>query len=127
MEIRTKRVYEPIDPQDGFRILVDRVWPRGMTKAKVRADLWLKELAPSTSLRKWFDHDRSKWETFKSRYFLELDAIPEAIERCFDKKAQGRLTLLFSARDVECNQAIALREYLHSRFKRRISGDSILT
>lgn len=118
MEIRTKRVYEPIDPQDGFRILVDRVWPRGMTKAKVRADLWLKELAPSTSLRKWFGHDRSKWETFKSRYFVELDAKPEDIEKCFDKRVQGRLTLLFSARDVECNQAIALREYLQSRFRR---------
>ena len=115
MEIRSKRVYEPIDPQDGFRILVDRVWPRGMTKAKVQADLWLKEIAPSTALRKWFGHDRSKWETFKNRYFLELDAMPETVEKCLGNTTQGRLTLLFSARDVECNQAIALSEYLQSR------------
>ena len=118
MDIRTKRVYEPTDSHDGSRILVDRVWPRGMTKEQVGADLWLRDVAPSTDLRKWFSHDRSKWGTFKSRYFLELDAKPEAVERFFDAAAKGRLTLLFSARDVECNQAVALREYLLSRFKK---------
>ncbi len=117
MEIRTKRVYEPTNPHDGFRVLVDRVWSRGMTKEQVRADLWLKDVAPSTALRKWFGHDRSKWETFKSRYFLELEAIPEVVERFVDKAAKGRLTLLFSARDVECNQAIALKEYLEANLK----------
>lgn len=120
MDIRTKRVYEPTDPHDGFRILVDRVWPRGMTKEQVRADLWLKDAAPSTALRKWFDHDRSKWETFKDCYFLELDAISEIEKGYFDKMVKCRLTLLYSARDVECNQAVALRDYLHSRFKKRI-------
>jgi uncharacterized protein YeaO (DUF488 family) len=89
-----------------------------MTKEQVGADLWLRDVAPSTDLRKWFSHDRSKWGTFKSRYFLELDAKPEAVERFFDAAAKGRLTLLFSARDVECNQAVALREYLLSRFKK---------
>ncbi len=119
MDIRTKRVYEPIKPDDGLRILVDRVWPRGMTKEQVMADLWLKEAAPSTALRKWFGHDRLKWGTFKARYFLELDAKPEAIETLINEATKGRLTLLFSARDTECNQAVALREHLLSQFKKR--------
>lgn len=110
-DIRTKRVYEPADARDGFRVLVDRVWPRGMTKEQVRADLWLKDVAPTTALRKWFGHDRSKWADFKSRYFLELDDRPEAVAM-LRAKAKKRLTLLFSARDAECNQAIALRDYL---------------
>ncbi|MEW6356650.1 MAG: DUF488 domain-containing protein [Planctomycetota bacterium] len=112
MDIRTKRVYEEASPEDGFRVLVDRVWPRGMTKERAQADLWLKEAAPSTALRKWFSHDRSKWEAFKSRYFSELDANPEAVARLLDEAAKDRLTLLFSAQDTECNQAVALREYL---------------
>jgi uncharacterized protein YeaO (DUF488 family) len=121
-DIQTKRVYEPADPQDGLRVLVDRVWPRGMTKEQAHADLWLKEVAPSTSLREWFSHDRSKWEAFKERYFSELDANPHAVGRLLDEAAtKGRLTLLFSARDVECNQAVALREYLLAMSK-RIAG-----
>ncbi len=115
MNIQTKRVYEAASPDDGRRVLVDRVWPRGMTKDKMQADLWLKELAPSADLRKWFNHDRAKWQEFKNRYFLELDANPEAVARLTDEAAKGRLTLLFSARDVECNQAVALREYLIAR------------
>ena len=71
-DIRTKRVYEPANPHDGLRVLVDRVWPRGMTKEQVQADLWLKDVAPSAALRKWFGHDRSKWEAFKRRYFWSL-------------------------------------------------------
>ena len=118
-DIRTKRVYEPANPHDGFRVLVDRVWPRGMTQAQVQADLWLKDVAPSTALRKWFGHDRSKWEVFKSRYFLELDAKSEAVAPLLDEAAKTRLTLLFSARDAEYNQAVALREYLLSRSKKR--------
>jgi len=117
-DIRSKRVYEPADPQDGFRILVDRVWPRGMKKEQVQADLWLKDVAPSTALRNWFGHDRSKWEEFKSRYFSELDAKPDAVARVLDQAARGRVTLLFSAHDAECNQAVALREYVLSRSKR---------
>lgn len=112
MDIQTKRVYEPAHPQDGFRVLVDRVWPRGKTKEQVRADLWLKDVAPSTALRKWFNHDRSKWEAFKNRYYAELDANPQAVTRLLEKAAEGRLTLLFSARDVDYNQAVALKEYL---------------
>ncbi len=73
-DIRTKRVYEPVDPQDGYRVLVDRLWPRWLTKERVQIDLWLKEAAPSTELRKWFHHDLAMWEEFKRRYFSELDA-----------------------------------------------------
>ncbi|MDD5033256.1 MAG: DUF488 domain-containing protein [Methylococcaceae bacterium] len=112
IDIRTKRVYETANPDDGLRVLVDRLWPRGMTKERMQADLWLKDLAPSSELRKWFGHDRSRWESFKLRYFLELDAIPQVVARLLDETAQGRLTLLFSAQDLECNQAVALREYL---------------
>ena len=118
-DIRTKRVYEQADPQDGFRVLVDRVWPRGMTKEQVQADLWLKDIAPSTALRKWFGHDRSKWEEFKRRFWVELDAEPEAAAQLLAAAAKGRLTLLFSARDTECNQAIALRDYLLARAGRK--------
>ncbi|HWP02875.1 MAG TPA: DUF488 domain-containing protein [Gemmatimonadaceae bacterium] len=120
-DIRTKRVYEPATPHDGFRVLVDRVWPRGMTKEQVQADLWLKDVAPSTALRKWFGHDRAKWEAFKRRYFSELDARPEAVARLLDRAEKGRLTLLFSARDAEYNQAVALREYLLSRSEKKAS------
>ena len=92
-----------------------------MTKERMQADLWLKDVAPSTVLRKWFGHDRSKWEAFKNRYFLELDAKSEVVARLLDGAVKGRLTLLFSAHDTECNQAVALREYLLSRYKKRSS------
>lgn len=112
-EIRTKRVYDPVDPDDGLRVLVDRVWPRGMTKGRVKADVWAKALAPCTELRKWFGHDRSRWETFQNRYFEELDAQPEAVTEILEKAQEaGRMTLLFAARDTEYNHAIALQEYL---------------
>ena len=110
--IQIKRVYEPASPLDGVRILVDRLWPRGMKKEQVLADEWMKDLAPSTALREWFHHDRSKWEEFKARYFAELDAQPAGVARLLDAAAQGPLTLLFSARDLEYNQAVVLREYL---------------
>jgi uncharacterized protein YeaO (DUF488 family) len=117
IDVRTKRVYEPPDPRDGSRVLVDGIWPRGMRKEQVPRDLWLKDVAPSTALRKWFAHDRSKWEEFKRRYFQELDSKPQAIEKLLKEAARGPLTLLFSARDAECNQAVALREYLLGRLE----------
>ena len=117
MDIQPKRVYRPAEKGDGIRVLVDRVWPRGMTKEKLKADLWLKDVAPSTSLRKWFNHDLSRWEKFKRRYFTELDAQPEIVNRLYELAAKGRVTLLFSARDNQCNQAVALREYLISMAK----------
>lgn len=114
-DIQTKRVYEPAGPHDGYRVLVDRVWPRGMTKEAVQADRWLKDVAPSTELRKWFGHERSKWTEFRERYFRELDGQAEAVASLLDAAKKGRLTLLYSASDAECNQAVALKAYLLSR------------
>lgn len=111
-DIRVKRVYDPPSPDDGLRVLVDRIWPRGMTKEQVQAQAWYKDVAPSTGLRQWFGHDRTRWEEFKRRYFAELDAKPESVAPLAAEAAKGRLTLLFSARDPECNQAVALKEYL---------------
>jgi uncharacterized protein YeaO (DUF488 family) len=117
VDIRVKRVYEAAQADDGLRVLVDRLWPRGMTSEQVQADLWLKEAAPSSELRKWFGHERSKWEAFKERYFSELDARPQAVAQLLEAASRHRLTLLYSARDAECNQAIALREYLLQRLR----------
>jgi len=118
MEIQTKRVYDPFDKKDGVRVLVDRVWPRGMTKERLQADLWLKDAAPSTALRKWFNHDPSRWEVFKNRYFAELNAKPEVVKQLLELAAKGRLTFLFSARETQYNQAVALKEYLISMSKK---------
>jgi uncharacterized protein YeaO (DUF488 family) len=117
--IHTKRVYDPLEALDGYRVLVDRVWPRGMKKEQLHADLWLKEAAPSTALRKSFCHDPSRWEEFKTAYFVELDAHPEVVDRLLGEAGKGPLTLLFSARDIEYNQAVALREYLLSKVTAR--------
>lgn len=112
MEIQTKRVYEPAVPEDGFRVLVDRLWPRGLNKDQVNADLWMKEVAPSTELRKWFNHDPAKADEFKRRYARELDAQPGSVERLLAEAKKGRLTLLFASRNEQFNQVVALREYL---------------
>jgi uncharacterized protein YeaO (DUF488 family) len=113
--IRTKRVYETPDPDDGCRVLVDRVWPRGLSKEKVRADEWLKEAAPSGELRRWFGHDPQKWPEFRRRYGEELDDQPDAVARLLRYAEAGTLTLLYSARDRDHNQAVALRDYLLGR------------
>ena len=113
--IAIKRVYQTPEAADGQRILVDRVWPRGMTKERLQADLWLKSVAPSTALRNWFGHDPSKWNAFKKRYFLELDQNPEGVDRLMDAVKNGSVTLLYSAKDATCNQAVALKEYLSAR------------
>lgn len=118
MEMQTKRVYDPFTKKDGIRVLVDRVWPRGMTKERLQADLWLKDAAPSTALRKWFNHDPSRWEVFKNRYFAELNAKPEVVKQLLELAAKGRLTFLFSARETQYNQAVALKEYLISMSKK---------
>lgn len=112
LDIRVKRVYEPSDPEDGYRVLVDRLWPRGVAKAKAHLDLWLKEVAPSTELRKWFGHDPAKWDEFRARYVRELRDQPEAVATLLDKARQGRVTLLYGARDTEHNEAVVLCEYL---------------
>ena len=120
MNIQSKRVYNPVEKEDGIRVLVDRVWPRGMTKERLRANLWLKDAARSTTLRKWFNHDRSRWEKFKSRYFSELDTKPELMNQLHELPEKGRVTLLFSARDDQCNQAVALKDYLMSMEKTEV-------
>lgn len=114
-DIHIKRVYEHADPQDGFRVLVDRLWPRGFTKEKLKADLWLKEIAPSNELRNWYHLNLAKREEFKQRYFAELDANPAAVHLLIDKLREGRVTFLYAARDSEHNHAKVLREYLLSK------------
>lgn len=111
MEIKIKRVYEKPDKEDGIRILVDRLWPRGLTKEKAGVDLWLKELAPSTELRKWFDHDPAKWNEFRKRYILELNQNKEQVFLMNEQLKNGRVTLVYGAKDEEHNEAVVLKEY----------------
>ncbi len=112
MSIRGKRAYETPTKGDGYRVLVDRMWPRGVKKKQLKLDAWLKQLAPSTSLRKWFGHDPARWSEFKQRYFRELTEHREDIRELRKKARQGRVTLVFAAKDTEFNNAVALREYL---------------
>lgn len=113
--IQTKRVYEPPEPEDGKRFLVERLWPRGIKKEALQMDGWLKEVAPSNTLRRWYGHDPGKWEEFKHRYFTELDGKPEAWQPLLVATRQGNVTLLYSARDTEHNSAVALQDYLKSK------------
>ncbi len=119
-DIVVKRVYEPPAAGDGFRVLVDRLWPRGMTKDRVGAELWIKQVAPSTDLRKWFRHERPKWEEFRRRYFLELDDNAEAVGTLLRASRETRVTLLYSAKDDERNHAVALRDYLVHRARQSV-------
>lgn len=110
--LEIKRVYDPAEKADGCRILVDGVWPRGISKKALQADLWLRDAAPSTELRKWFGHDPDKWDEFRRRYFAELRANAEAVAAIQERLEQGTVTLLYSAKDTRHNQAVALQEYL---------------
>lgn len=111
--INVKRIYEPASTDDGFRVLVDRLWPRGVSKEKAKLDLWLKDIAPSTKLRQWFGHDPAKWDEFEKRYFAELDADSTAIAELRELvDAHDIVTLLFGARDETHNNAVALKKYL---------------
>lgn len=114
MSIAVKRAYEPAGARDGRRILVDRVWPRGLSKDELELDEWCRELAPSTELRKWFGHDPQRWEEFRKRYTAELRSAHarEEIARIAGLAKRGKVTLLYGARDEEHNQAIVLRDYL---------------
>ncbi len=114
MSFKIKRAYEKPARSDGCRVLVDRLWPRGVSKAEAGIDQWRKEIAPSTALRKWFAHDPARWVEFKRRYFAELDALPELLAE-LRKLATGRtVTLIYGAKDTEHNQAVALKEYLEA-------------
>ncbi|HEY5036340.1 MAG TPA: DUF488 domain-containing protein [Chthoniobacterales bacterium] len=112
MTIKLRRVYDLPNEHDGFRILVDRLWPRGLTKKRAAVDLWLKEIAPSTELRKWFGHDPEKWKEFRSRYRAELKNHTEELELIKSKAREGEVTLLYGARDQEHNEAVVLQQLL---------------
>jgi len=112
--IQIKRVYEGVDENDGSRILVDRLWPRGLGKDKARVEVWLKNIAPSHDLRKWFGHDPEKWVEFKRRYFEELKDKKELIEKIIEKSQKGTATLLYGAKDEKHNNAVALKEFIEA-------------
>ena len=112
MSIRLKRIYDKPTKADGRRFLVDRIWPRGLKKNEARIDEWLKEIAPTTPLRKWFAHDPGKWKEFKRRYSAELDKQREKIEELASDARKSTVTLLFAAKDTEYNNAVALKEYV---------------
>ncbi|MEP6738163.1 MAG: DUF488 domain-containing protein [Chryseolinea sp.] len=112
MKLKIKRVYEEPAKNDGVRILVDRLWPRGLTHEKASIDLWLKELAPTTELRKWFDHDPDKWEAFQKRYHEELKANVEQVSLLKEQFKKGVVTLVYGAKDETHNEAIVLKEWL---------------
>ncbi|HXR84219.1 MAG TPA: DUF488 domain-containing protein [Hanamia sp.] len=111
MNIQLKRVYEKPDRKDGFRILVDRLWPRGMTKEKAAVDLWLKDIAPSTELRKWFGHDPEKWKEFQKKYLKELKENNEAVSVLREHLKKGPVTLLYASKDEVHNEAEVLKDY----------------
>lgn len=113
--IRLKRAYEPASRQDGRRFLVERLWPRGVRRASLQLDLWLKDVAPSTELRRWFSHDPMKWDEFQRRYRAELERHPEVCNPILEVARRGSVTLVYSSHDSEHNNAIVLRDYLEAR------------
>jgi uncharacterized protein YeaO (DUF488 family) len=117
--IALKRAYDPVSSTDGVRFLVERLWPRGVSKARLRVDEWLKDIAPSTSLRRWFSHDPAKWAEFRRRYFRELDSRPEAWRPVVSAVRRGRVTLVYSSHDTEHNNAVALQEYVKRKARHR--------
>ena len=114
-----KRIYDPPSPEDGKRILVDRLWPRGVKKEDARIDEWLKEIAPSDELRRWFSHDPSRWEEFKRRYMKELEKKQDMVNRLRAEAKRVRVTLLFAARDTEFNNAVIVREVIRGKIRLR--------
>ncbi len=115
--IKTKRAYDPPSPSDGARYLIDRLWPRGIKKESLDIKDWLKEVAPSDDLRKWYHHDPEHWKEFEDRYFKELDQEHEALKPLIDAAKRQDVTLVYGARDEAHNNAVALKEYLEKRLK----------
>jgi uncharacterized protein YeaO (DUF488 family) len=126
MSIRVKRVYDPPDPSDGIRILVDRIWPRGLTKERARLDEWFREIAPSNGLRIWFNHNPERWEKFQKKYQEELGhhTGSELVGRLRRLARRGTVTILYGARDPEFNQAVALAELLKQGGRRPTKGET---
>ena len=115
--IKVERIYNNPRGNSTFRILVDRLWPRGLSKDKVKVDLWQKDIAPSNSLRKWFSHDETKWDEFKARYFKELEKNAESVNAIIDRAKEEPVTLLYGAKEEKFNNAMALKEYLGEKIK----------
>ena len=112
--VKIKRIYDPPAPEDGRRVLVDRLWPRGISKDVARIDEWLKEIAPSNELRKWFGHEPARWEEFRKRYSQEIERHGELLEKLSAEAKKGTVTLLFAAKDAEYNNAVVLQEILQN-------------
>jgi uncharacterized protein YeaO (DUF488 family) len=123
--IRVKRVYEPLAPDDGARFLVDRLWPRGVKREMLRLDGWLTDAAPSDALRHWFSHDPARWNEFCERYFAELDSKPTAWQPLVEAARLADITLLYSARDTQHNNAVALKVYLDRRIGMEDEAESL--
>ena len=117
MKIVLKRIYEKPSLEDGYRILVDRIWPRGISKEDAKIDEWLKDIAPSNELRKWFNHDPEKWDEFKERYFAELESNKEQLENIYSIVRQHHTTFLYSAKNEDFNNAVALKGYIEKQMK----------
>lgn len=123
--LRIRRVYESVEPEDGTRFLVDRLWPRGLKREALKLDDWLKQVAPSINLRKWFHRDPpARWEEFLQRYFVELDEKPHALDPIREALGRGNCTLLFSARDTERNNAVVLKRYMEARGMMEIKSEA---
>lgn len=120
--VRIKRTYDPPAPGDGRRFLVERLWPRGVKKDDLGLDAWLRDVAPSTELRKWFGHQVERWDEFRARYRAELDANADALAPLFAAARRGTITLLYSAHDEQHNSAVVLRDYLQEHLKARRSA-----
>ncbi|MGI9535365.1 MAG: DUF488 domain-containing protein [Thermodesulfobacteriota bacterium] len=114
MKLNIKRVYIQPSIEDGQRILIDRLWPRGLNKEKAEIDLWLKEIAPSTELRKWFNHEQEKWGEFKKKYFKELESNTESVKILIEKINKSKVTILYSSKEERLNNAVALKEFIET-------------
>ncbi len=117
--IKLKRAYDTVSATDGTRLLVERLWPRGLSKERLKVDGWIREVAPTTELRNWFDHDPAKWRQFRIRYFRELNSQPGAWRSIVPLARRGTVTLVYSSHDEEHNNAVALRDYLKLKTGRR--------
>ena len=117
--IHIKRVYDPVSKTDGTRLLVERLWPRGVKKESLEIKSWLKDVAPSTELRKWFNHEPAKWDEFRRRYVAELEANPDAWKPIVGAAGHGAVTLIYSSHDTEHNNAVALEEFLKRHLPRK--------
>jgi len=122
IEIHVKRVYEEPEETDGRRILVDRLWARGLSKEKAKVDVWVKEIAPSTELRRWYGHEPNKWAEFKSRYAAELESNPGQVEEILGEIQAGIVTFLYSSKEEQLNNAVALKEYMERFTTREITN-----